>query len=415
MHEFQDFIQSTCLTDAGFIGNPYTWCNNRRSVARIWQRLDRALIYISFQNCFPKVKITHFSWVGSDHTPIFFHYQDIGAPRKSRFVFQRIRMDHPEFMQVMSQAWSKSFSGNPGTRFTKKLNHLRKVLKNWNWTGFGNLKERMVQHQTRVLELETRLQEGWSEEIHHEWENSKKQLQQLEAWENERLCSQQRMDWMKDGDKNSSFFHMVIKEKRRQNVTQIALSDGESTADAKIIGEHAEQFFRELFSSGEYYMEDTLFGVIQPAILQAENEMFCSILSISEVWQVIQQLNPDSAPGNDGFTGHFYRACWDTIKTDVYEVVVDFFRGGYLPRTITDTSIVLIPKVQDASSISEYMPISLCNFSRKIVSKILANILSVLLPKLVTQEQAGFISGRNIAPHIVMAQELIRDINRKTT
>lgn len=40
----------------------------------------------------------------------------------------------------------------------------------------------MVQHQTRVVELETRLQEGWSEEIHHEWENSKKQLQQLEAW-----------------------------------------------------------------------------------------------------------------------------------------------------------------------------------------------------------------------------------------
>lgn len=150
-------------------------------------------------------------------------------------------------------------------------------------------------------------------------------------------------------------------------------------------------------------MEDTLFGVIQPTILQAENEIFCSIPSIGEVWQVIQQLNPDSAPGNDGFTGHFYRACWDTIKTDVYEVVVDFFRGGYLPRTITDTSLVLIPKVQDASSISEYMPISLCNFSRKIVSKILANILSVLLPKLVTQEQEGFVSGTNISPHIVMA------------
>lgn len=46
--------------------------------------------------------------------------------------------------------------------------------------------------------------------------------------------------------------------------------------------------------------------------------------------------------------------------------------------------------------------------------KILANRLSVLLPNLVTEEQAGFVSGRNIAPHIIMAHELIHDIIRKS-
>lgn len=198
MHDFHNFIHDTGMIDAGFFGNPYTWCNNRRSATRIWQRLDRALISIAFQNSFPALKIYHLSRVGSDHTPLCFCFLDIGAAPKSRFVFQRIWVDHSDFQQMVAHTWSKTYSGYPGTRFTKKMSHLRRILKNWNWTGFGNLKEKMVQLQNRVMELDGTLQESMYKETHNEWENSKKQLQQVEAWENERLCSQARMDWMKD-------------------------------------------------------------------------------------------------------------------------------------------------------------------------------------------------------------------------
>lgn len=58
------------------------------------------------------------------------------------------------------------------------------------------------------------LQNSWSDELHNEWDNSRKQLQQVEAWEIERLSNQARMDWMRDGDKYINFFHSVIKEKR---------------------------------------------------------------------------------------------------------------------------------------------------------------------------------------------------------
>lgn len=45
----------------------------------------------------------------------------------------------------------------------------------------------------------------------------------------------------------------------------------------------------------------------------------------------------------------------------------------------------------------------------------MANRLSVILLNLVSEEQVDFVCGRNIAPHIVMAQELVRDIDRKST
>lgn len=45
----------------------------------------------------------------------------------------------------------------------------------------------------------------------------------------------------------------------------------------------------------------------------------------------------------------------------------------------------------------------------------MANRLSLILPEIVYEEQAGFVKGRQIAHHIVLAQELARDLNKKVT
>ncbi|KAG6474804.1 hypothetical protein ZIOFF_064019 [Zingiber officinale] len=119
----------------------------------------------------------------------------------------------------------------------------------------------------------------------------------------------------------------------------------------------------------------------------------------------------DSAAGPDGFSVAFYRACWEIVGEDVFQAVLDFFRGAELPRGMASTTIVLIPKVDSAQRWRDFRPISLCNVSYKIISKLMAQRMASVLGKVISPAQSGFVPGRLISDNILMAQELDHKLN----
>ena len=42
--DFLQFMMEAGVSDAGFSGSNYTWCNNRQGRARVWKRLHRLLL-----------------------------------------------------------------------------------------------------------------------------------------------------------------------------------------------------------------------------------------------------------------------------------------------------------------------------------------------------------------------------------
>ena len=75
--------------------------------------------------------------------------------------------------------------------------------------------------------------------------------------------------------------------------------------------------------------------------------------------------------------------------------------GGSTNSTFLD----LIPKEVKHFTFDRFIPISLCNSSYKILSKLLANRLKPLLEKLISPLQGDFVKGHHILDNVIQVQE----------
>ncbi|KAL2226740.1 UNVERIFIED_CONTAM: hypothetical protein Sindi_2032700 [Sesamum indicum] len=82
-----------------------------------------------------------------------------------------------------------------------------------------------------------------------------------------------------------------------------------------------------------------------------------------------------------------------------------------MPRSFTTTTIVLVPKVESPQTWNDFRPISLCNVTNKILSKLIYNKLHNTLSDLISPSQSGFVPGRLIGDNILMAQEVIHQLD----
>ena len=71
-----------------------------------------------------------------------------------------------------------------------------------------------------------------------------------------------------------------------------------------------------------------------------------------------------------------------------------FHKSGKIPRGCNNSFITLIPKVNDPVFIKDYRPISLIGSQYKIIGKLLANSIALVVEDIVSMEQPAFVKGR---------------------
>nr|GEV14775.1 RNA-directed DNA polymerase, eukaryota [Tanacetum cinerariifolium] len=98
---------------------------------------------------------------------------------------------------------------------------------------------------------------------------------------------------------------------------------------------------------------------------------------------------------------------WTTIDDDVFQAVRDFFVNGHFPRGCNSSFIALIPKIQDAKFVKDFRPISLIGSVYKIIAKILANRLCVVLTYLISDVQSDFVANHQILDGPFILNELL--------
>ncbi|GJU52610.1 RNA-directed DNA polymerase, eukaryota [Tanacetum coccineum] len=156
-----------------------------------------------------------------------------------------------------------------------------------------------------------------------------------------------------EGDENSKYFHGVMNKRRHQMAIR-----------------------------GLCFLNEELFPI---SLSQSQQEMLEVEVTDEEIKNAVWDCGRNKSSGPDGI----------------------------FPKGCNPSFIALIPKINDAKFVKGFRPISLIGCQYKIVGKILANRLSLVIGSLISKEQSAFIRGRQILDGPLILSEVIEWCNLK--
>jgi hypothetical protein len=132
-----------------------------------------------------------------------------------------------------------------------------------------------------------------------------------------------------------------------------------------------------------------------------------------ELKKVLSNFKVDKSLGPDGWTIEFFKHHYDIVGEDLLEMVEESRLKGFIPGYLNMNFITLIHKVNKPHNFRYYRLISLCNLSYKIISKIIADRIKLILSRSLSEEQLCFLQGRQIHDSIGTVHECIHSIKKK--
>ncbi|XP_059663374.1 uncharacterized protein LOC132309039 [Cornus florida] len=155
----------------------------------------------------------------------------------------------------------------------------------------------------------------------------------------EKNCQQKsRIQWLKCGDSNTSYFYKFIASRNNRNkIAFISSSDGTLLKTEAAIKNEIVSYFHLCLGMNPHPPQDLeqLQTFIQPVILVSFMESLCLIPTDTEIKLCLFSLSSDKAPGPDGYNAHFFKKAWAVIGQDVTRAVREFFITGKLLREVS--------------------------------------------------------------------------------
>ena len=133
--------------------------------------------------------------------------------------------------------------------------------------------------------------------------------------------------------------------------------------------------------------------------------MLTENFTLEELEKVINSTPNNKSPGIDGIPFEFYKTFWDTIKNEIYQIIYGIieYNLSYSQKTAI---IILNPKDDRTSCLSNWRPISLTTCDYKIFTKLIANRLKYLMPNIISPEQFCC-PGKSIVDCNTMVRDIV--------
>ncbi|XP_026417371.1 uncharacterized protein LOC113312852 [Papaver somniferum] len=387
--EIQTIIDRADLSDLGFSGNKFTWSNRQSEVDCIYARLDMALGNGYLLNQYGSSRVHHIDTIGSDHIPIILETNPLSYQGSKPYKYFKCWSSDPSVREIISNAYSKEVRGSSPFQLTNKLRFIKHDLKLWNNQHFGNINNKVKYINSYLNDLTN---------LPHSPENVEliKQVEfDLDHWQKVQedfYAQKSRQEYFRSFDRNTGYYHNYANRRKHFNhISALKLDNGQWVNERADLETLLINHFSSIGTTSNPYRNVELLNCIDPCISDIDNLNLLRPVTKQEIVDTINQMTPWTAPGPDGFPPGFYKENIDLLINDLWKTVNSFFESKHLFKEMNHTFLSLIQKTDNPSSPSEFRPISLCNSSYKIISKIIVNRMKPLLSKMISPYQAAYV------------------------
>jgi hypothetical protein len=226
----------------------YTWSNNQ--ACPILAKLDRIFVSNDWVVASPLVRINALPKEISDHTPLPIDSGSNISFGKKTFRFERWWLERADFKEVVIKAWNTHCNSlDPIEVWQSKIRVLRRMMRGW----ANNVVAELNKYKHVVAAEYNLLDEEEDNRMLDITEKNRKnhlarELERIWSLEGIRAKQRSRDRNILEGDKNTTYFHVVASQRcRNKRIDTLRGSDGMVHVTPSIL-RIAKDYYKDLFS-----------------------------------------------------------------------------------------------------------------------------------------------------------------------
>ncbi|XP_024163967.1 uncharacterized protein LOC112170934 [Rosa chinensis] len=403
MTKFRRTMTSCGLSDMGFVGSRFTWLSKHTR-----KRLDRGFQCVQWRSRFPFSRVITLNPSESDHCPLLieaFCERQVRKRINKPFRFEECWYGREECLNIIQQQWSTPTTGNALQQIENKTKAVGDKLRLWHRMDFNQQQTEMRIVKEKLNDL---MRQQHSVQLYEEQRLLHVHYSQLLSFQETYWRQRSRALWLKEGDRNTTFFHRKASNRRSRNLIKGLLDDhGIWQTEPQEIQAILLQYFQTIFSA-EQVDEEAIVVVTAATPCRVTLQMNDALLAPytnEEIKMALFQMHPSKSPGPDGMSPFFYQKYWTVVCEDVCLAVKNLLELVDMWPNSNHTYLCLISKIQDPKEAMHFRPIALCNVICRISSKVVPNRLKMWLPDIVSPLQSAYVPSRLISDNTLVANE----------
>ncbi|WOH08313.1 hypothetical protein DCAR_0727751 [Daucus carota subsp. sativus] len=394
---FNEFIESSELFEVTMVGSDFTWCGPSAKLSK----LDRVLANWEFYSR-GNWKVEVLGRMNSDHRAMLLNTSRENWGAKPFKMFE-CWLNNEQLLDKIKRIWKEEAAGN----FHQKIRHIRRWVADWNKNENGNIEMKIQSLEKDQFQADELGDIAKSKIINSKLEKCYDERAQM--WQ-----QKARINWQLKGDRNTKYFHNIMKYKWSKNkIRGVHNSSDVWITEPKELQEEFYAYFKDFFKEKRRSDIFKIGNLLSKRLDEAEAERLVQMVTMEELELALSQSPSNKAPGPDGFDAGSLKKMWGWIKDEMLECINKFMHDFTLPGGFNSSFIALIPKLDAPKRPKDYRPISLINAGMKLITKILATRLKMVLNKLISEVQSGFMQGRQISDGILLVSEIIGSMKKK--